>query len=210
MEDYASNSHKKKKEVEASKDEVKNIEKVITGEVVTRPKPLGRRFKDVFFGGEFKGAARYIAADVLLPALRNLIVDASTKGIERVIYGESHMSQRRRPEYRGRVQYNNPINRMAVDPRSRVNLPDQPPHSPSRRQAEDVVLALREDAELVVERLGDILDKYEVVSVADLNDLLELPGTHIDNKWGWYNLSGITIRQVRGGYLIDLPPIQEI
>jgi len=62
----------------------------------------------------------------------------------------------------------------------------------------------------VVERLIDILDKYEVVSLADLYDLLGLPTSPIDNKWGWTVLKQVEIRQTREGYLIELPPLEEI
>ena len=83
---------------------------MVTGEVKTRKKPLGERMKDVFLGGDAQTVARYVGAEVLLPALRNLLVDATTKGIERMVYGES-ASPRRVPDYRPRTTYNSPINR---------------------------------------------------------------------------------------------------
>ena len=89
--DYQGNSKKEKNNPERP---AKNIEKVITGEVVQKPKNLGRRFKDVFFGGDTKQAAKFVASDVLLPAMRNLIVDMVTKGAERMIYGESNYRRR--------------------------------------------------------------------------------------------------------------------
>lgn len=75
------------------------------------------------------------------------------------------------------------------------------------RQARDdvVILATRSEAELVLERLGDIIDKFEVASVGDLHDLLGLPQTHVDQKWGWTYVGDASIRQVREGYLLDLP-----
>lgn len=207
--DYQGNSHKKSEKKEKPE---KKIEKVVTGEVVSQKPPLRRRFKDIFFGGDFTGVARYVAADVLLPAVRNLIVDASTESIRRMVYGGSTQSHRRMPDMRPRVQYNNPINRSAVDPRARgVNLPDQPPyHTHRREEPNEIIIVSREEADLVVERLIDIVDKYDVASLADLYDLVGLPSTHTDNKWGWTYLNNITVRQVRNGYLIDLPPLEAI
>jgi hypothetical protein len=204
--DYQGNSHNKT-EKKIIKEE-KKVEKVISGEVVTRKKPLGRRFKEIFFGGDFKVAARHVAADVLLPSLRNLIMDASTEGIKRVIYGESGVSRRRGVEYRPLVQYDNPIKRLGRDPRERSYLPDQPPLSAktrSRREINEIILVSRQEAELVLERLTDIIDMYEVASVADLHDLLGIQATHVDNKWGWTFLNNVEIRQIRDGYLLDLP-----
>lgn len=203
--DYQGNSHKNKDNPDKTLPE-KNVEQVTTGVVIEKKPSLGRKFKNIFFGGEFKGASRYIAADVLFPAFRNLIVDATTKGIERMVYGESSMQRRRHPDYRPRVQYNNP---MAA--RDRPRLPNQPLASQRmRRDANNLVLTSREEAELVLERLIDILDKYEVASVADLYDLTGLPSSHVDNKWGWTYLNNTEIRQVRDGFLLDLPPTEEI
>ncbi len=203
--DYQSNSHKSKEQKTPAPD--KKIEKVTTGVVVENKPTLGQKFKKLFFGGEFRGASKYIAADVLLPAFRNLLVDATTKGVERVVYGESMQTRRRPLDYSSRVQYNNPISMQ----RDRARLPDQPIRSrTTRRDLNDFVLASREDAALVLERLTDILEKYEVASVADLYDLTGLPSSHVDNKWGWTYLNNAEIRQVRNGYLLDLPPTEEI
>jgi len=204
--DYQGNTNKDKEPKIEKKPE---IEKVVTGEVVQKPKPLTRKFKETFFGGDLKMSMRYVAGDVMLPALRNLIVDMTTKGMERIVFGES-LYRRRPTEYRSRVQYNNPIYRP--DPRelSRGRLPDQRPYRTNRRDMNEIFVEDRGEAELVVERLIDIIDKYEVVSVADLLDLLGQPSVHTDNKWGWTYLKNIEIRQTRDGYLIDLPAPEEI
>jgi len=206
--DYQGNPNKAKEEKPA-----KQIEKVVTGEVIQKPKSIGRKFKDIFLGGDLRASARSVTGDVILPAIRDLIVDAVSSGAKRLVYGES-MYRRRPTEYRPRVQYSNPINpsyRGMRDPRERPNLPDQPSLvRQQRREANEIILAQREDAELVVERLIDIIDKYDVASLADLYDLLGWPTTPIDNKWGWTFLKNVEIRQVRDGYLIDLPPLEAV
>jgi hypothetical protein len=193
----------------------KKVEKVITGEVVVRKKSVGKRFKDVFFGGDFKDSMRYTAADVILPRLRNLVLDAGFSALERMLFGGSSVSRRRPTEYRPRTQYNAPISRIhdPRDPRpDRVMLPDQPPHlvRRSRRDVSDFALYSREQAELVLERLVDIIDKYDVASVADFYELCGQPTSYIDNDWGWSYLNNVEVRQVREGYLIDLPPAEPI
>ena len=211
MESFPGNAHNQSEDPRIPKETPKkDIQKVVSGDVVQRKTPLGRRFKNLFFGGEFKGAIKYISNDVLLPALRNMLVDTTTKGVERVVYGESY--SRRRPEIgRPRVSYDrlsSPVDRYS---RSRAMLPDQPPHSVRRRQdVGEIILVSRDEAEIVVERLSDIIDKYEVVSIADLHDLVGLPTTYVDNKWGWSSIKGVDIRQIREGYLLDLPPVEPL
>lgn len=80
----------------------------------------------------------------------------------------------------------------------------------NRHEINDIVVGTREEAELVVERLGDILETYDVVSLADLNELLGLQTSPIDNKWGWTFIKNVPIRQIRQGYLLELPPLEEI
>jgi hypothetical protein len=206
MESFPSNSHKKTKPM--SPDQ-KNVTKVVTGEVVQRKKSLGRRFKDIFMGGDIRGVTRYIAADVLLPAVRNMVVDATTEGIRRAVYGESPARRGRSSDpMRSRVSYHSPMERSPMRP---TMLPDQPPYSARRKQdPNEIILVSREEAELVVERLADLIDNFDVATVGDFHELVGLPSTYVDNKWGWTAIRGVDIRQVREGYLIELPPIEPI
>lgn len=206
--DYQGNSKKEQAKKEAPE---KKIEKVVTGEVVQKPKGPGRKFKEIFFGGDAKHAASFVASDVLLPALRNLIVDMVTKGAERLIFGES---TRRRPggtNYGARYQYGSGYSYRPDprDPRERLPL-GRPAPRQARHEMSDIVIGTKEEAELVVERLTDILNQYEVASLADLYELLGLTPSHIDNKWGWTYLGSVQIRQIRQGYLLELPPLEEI
>ncbi len=203
--DYQSNSKKAKEQASKKPEKDKNVEKVVVGEVVVQKKSLGRKVKDIFVEADLKSVLRYVGTDVLIPAARNMIVDASTKGVERMMYGESTI--RRRGYGAGpRVTYNNPINRGYRDPVGRPQLPSRSP----RLRRDDFILSSREEAELVLERMNDIIDTYEVASVADLNDLVGMPTSHVDNKWGWVYLGDVQIRQIREGYLLDLPPAEPI
>lgn len=202
--DYQSNSKKSKTELSQPQPD-KNIEKVISGEVVVHKKSLGRKFRDIFIGADFGSVVRYVGSDVLIPALRNLIVDASTKGIERMMYGDNAI---RRRNHGPRITYNSPINRGGGG--YRESSPTRPSQRSRRQSREDFILSSREEADMVLERMNDIIDQFEVVSVADLNELVGFPASHIDNKWGWTHLGGATVRQIREGYLIDLPGAEPI
>lgn len=203
--DYQSNSHKSK---EPKVQAPKKIEKVISGEVVTKKKTFGRKAKDLFISADIRSVVTYICTDVLLPAARNVIVDASTKGIERMMYGEK--TQLRRPPSSGpKYTYNTPVNRgfisnyaPSVQNRGMVHTP--------RQSRDDIVLTNRDEAELVLERMMDLLNQYEYVTVADFNELVGLPSNHTDEKWGWLMLRGANVQQVREGFLLNLPPVEPI
>lgn len=211
MPDYQGNSKKSK---ETENIPPKNIERVVDTKVIVQKKGIARKFRELFIEADFKTVIRYVATDVLLPAARNMILDASTKGVERMLYGESAM--RRRNFGSGpRITYNTPVNRAYQDSPLRESTHRYAPSpSPEPRALQysrnDFILSSREEAELVLERMNDIIDTYSVASVADLNDLVGLPTTHVDNKWGWSQLGNVQIRQIREGYLIDFPSTEPI
>lgn len=209
MEDYQGNSQKAKQEPE-KEPPAKNVEKVVVGEVVVQKKSIGRKFKDIFIEADIRSVTHYVASEVLLPALRNMIVDSTSKGVERMMYGEA---VRPRSRYGGgsRTTYNSPVSRPYRDSPLRRPGPDPRdlPRSRSRGH-EDFILSSRDEADLVLERMNDIIDTYEVASLADLKDLVGFATTHVDNKWGWIYLGDVQIRQVREGYLLDLPPAEPI
>ena len=93
-----------------------------------------------------------------------------------------------------------------------TRLPDQPPggYRQNRREANDIVFSSKEDAEQSLETLLNCVEMYGVTSLADLYELVGLPQAHIDQKWGWNNLTPNSIKQIRDGWLLELPPIEEI
>lgn len=217
MPDYQGNAKNKgqSEKVSPDKPEKPRVEKITVNEVIIQKKSIGRKFKDILILGDFKSVVRYLGSDVLLPAVQNMIADAGTKGIERIVYGEptSRRSQYGRTgSSRITYPYNNPINRGYSDYSTRYN-PRQPmPQDPrtARRTREDFILSSREEAELVLGTMNDIIDQYDVVSVSDLNELVGYPATHVDNKWGWTHLGTVDIRNTREGWLLDFPPAEPI
>jgi hypothetical protein len=207
--DYQGNSKRAREASEPKEPKV--IEKVVTGEVIKRERSFGQKFKNIFFGGEFKSSMKYVAADVLLPALRNMLFDSASRGAERLIYGDAPARGRpRHTDYRSRYQYSGPATYQ--DPRYMrpAALPDQRPMRQVRRETNDYIVSTRNEADEIIERLGDILEKYGVATLSDLHQLMGLPTSPIENKWGWTYLNNAEVRQVRDGFLLDLPPTEEV
>lgn len=205
--DYQSNSHKDKKP--ATKPE-KKVQRVTKGEVIVAKKSPGRKFKEIFVMADFRSVMEYVVTDVLLPAARNMIVDSASKGVERLMYGASNY---RRPGG-SKVTYGGFVNREPRDVISRSAPRGATgglirPHS-QRQVREDFILTSRDEAETVLERMQDIIETYDIVTVADFNELVGFPSNHVDNKWGWDFIGDVQIRQIREGYLIDLPPAQPV
>lgn len=211
MENYPPNSQASRvpaqEPAKIEKTDEKKIEAVVTGGVSRRKKPLGKRFSETFFGDSLKNVGKYVLDNVLVPALKDTFADVVSQGIERMVYGESKSSSRRtgfRPGgfSHGNVSYNRSY--QTQSPRR------DEPRPMTRRPAggfdfDEIVLPTRAEAEMVIDRMFDIINKYEQVSVSDLYRLVDISPPFTYEKWGWSDLRGANIARVRNGYLLDLP-----
>lgn len=210
MEEFPGNSRRVLKPTEKKEKTTpeKKIERVVESEVVRRRKPLGKRFLETFAGGDAKSVLGYVMMDVLLPAAKDTIADAVSQGIERMLFGEVRSTSRRtghRPTggSSGYVSYNrytsgNPAMRRE-EPRSVSS------RARARHDFDEIILATRVEAEEVIDRLFDLVSRYESATVADLYELVGVSGNYTDDKWGWTDLRGAGVTRVRNGYLLDLP-----
>jgi hypothetical protein len=217
--DYVSNSKKSKEPEEEPKEKVtvtKRVEKVVTGPVVEKKPTVGKKMRGIFFGPGVKSTGEYIYYEILIPALRDLVVDTVSRGVNRAVYGESTYGPRRRGNERSsritydRVPMRDRVYETTGRERERAHIPDQPMRPKNRRGGLEFVLQTRAEAEGVVEQLSAALEKYDVVSVADLRDALGHKIQYTDNAWGWTVLNDVEIRQVRDGWLLDLPPAEAL
>lgn len=208
--DYPSNSHKVKDNTVAP--EPKKIEPIeLTGEVRRRKTPLGKRFSQTFIGGDANSVMHYVVFQVLVPAAKDMMSDAVSQGIDRMLYGESARSSSNRRSSgvtSGYVSYN----RMSSN-KPRSGMDEFARREPSRRTRVnhdfgEIILATRVEAEEVIKRLYDIIDQYETATVADLYELVGMTPNYTDAKWGWGpgGLQGAqAVRERGGGYALDLP-----
>ena len=199
IKDYPGNSHKSRN---TSPEEPKKIEKVIKGSVVTRKKTIGRRFIDLFLGDDVESVSSYIMYEVLIPAAKDTVFDMIRGGTEMLLFGDSRGSARQSRRSNGkayvrydRVSYRDEDRRRNVSQRSRA-----------RHNFDEIILDSYVEAEEVLNILIELIERYDMATVADLYELVGIERTHTDEKWGWENLAHSKITRVRGsGYLLDLP-----
>lgn len=188
--------------------EDKKVEQIVTEGASRRKKGLGRQFAETFITGDAKMAARYVIFDVLIPAAKDTLADAGSQGLEKLIFGEARTPRRRGPGKSGPygtgyVSYN----RLSQPPTPQ----DRQPTRLSRRarashEFDEIVLTSRTEAERVIDRLFDIVGRYQAASVADLYAMVGLESTHTDHKWGWTDMQGAGVTRLRNqGFLLDLP-----
>lgn len=213
--DLPSNSHSAQPLPPVEKNEnLKKVEKIVTGEVGRRKKGLGRRFLETFFGGDAKSAVMYVVTDVLLPATKDAIADAFSQGIERMLFGENRHSSRRHGHRSGNPNYTS-YNRYS-QPSSQSSGRREEPRNISRRGREshdfdEILLQTRVEADEVLSGLYDLLERYEMISVSDLYNMVGITPSYTDEKWGWTSLQGSSVSRDRGGrYILNLPPTEQL
>ncbi len=83
--------------------------------------------------------------------------------------------------------------------------------SRARNHFDELIIASRQEAEEVIDRMFDIMSRYGSVSVADLYELTGLQSSHTDIKWGWTEMRGAKpVRLRQGGFLLELPEPQPL
>lgn len=182
----------------------KNVERVTSGEAIKRKKSIRKQLRETFIAGDLKSSMRYVAFDILLPTLRDMLWEAGSGGIEKLIFGESRRRGSTPPQAgpTGYVSYNRYSmggSRMSGPQRAMSRM------ARARHDFDEIVLPDRVEAEEVIDRLFDLVSRYETATVADLYELVGLPSSHTDHKWGWSDLRGAGVSRVRDGYMLDLP-----
>lgn len=188
---------------EASK---KNVERVTSGDVVRKKKSLRKQFSETFVAGDMKTAVRYVMFDVLLPAAKDMVVEAGSAGIEKLIFGDSRRRRGASAPQSGPTGYVS-YNRYSGPMTSGLNAAQRvmSRQGRARHDFDEIVLDQRVEAEEVIDRLFDLVSRYESATVADLYELVGLASSHTDHKWGWTDLRGAGVSRIRDGYLLDLP-----
>lgn len=204
MEKYPPNSHRYKSEKQTETKE-KNITKVVKGTVKTKKKSGMSKFSDVFISEDAANVKSYIFMDILIPAAKKAISDIVTNGIDMILYGETRHSSSRGAS---KVSYRSYYDRDRRDD-------DRRRSSVSRIRTgynlDDIVLESRGEAEDVLTQMDELVDRYGLVCVADLYELVGLPTNHTDFKYGWTtNIRNADVVRTRDGYMLKLPKVAPI
>lgn len=195
-EEFPSNSFR-------SREEKREIKKVVKAGVKQKKESLGRRITGAVFEEDTKSVGGYIFWDVLIPAAKSLLSDIVTNGIEMILYGKEGNDSRnnvRRERTRSYVSYDS-----YYDREGRRRDRNMYRASRARHDFDDVLFSSRTDAETVLSELVNIVDEYDSVSVSDFYELTGIETNYTDRNWGWTSLGGAYVERVRDGYIIKLP-----
>lgn len=191
MDEYKSNSHKSRQNQNDDIPE-KKVEKVVSGSVKSKKKNGLQKITNVFVPEDVDDVKSYIFEDIVVPAVKDIILDAvrAFLGVNGTSRGRSSTSSK----ISYRKYYDDRDRRDSALTRTRTGY-----------DYDDIILETRGEAEDVLERMEELIDMYQLVSVADFYDLVGVSGNYTDNKYGWTNVRNASVVRVRDGYMIKLP-----
>lgn len=188
---FKPNSHRYKEEQKNASSERK-IEKVVSGNVKTKKKSETSKLRDVFIAEDVSNVKSYIFMDVLVPAIKNAIVDIVTDGVN-MIFGTKGKTKAYSSNYVSYRDYSRRDDRVRnVRPSNRFNY-------------DDLIFESRGEAEAVRDQMDAMIERYGFVTIADMYDMADLSAPYTSNKYGWTNLRNADVVRVREGYIIKLP-----
>lgn len=190
-------------EGDTQKDD-KHIEAVAQGTKVSKSKSKARQIAEIFVGGDLKETAEHVRDDVAIPALKNFLYDSLAEGLQRLLWGETRNDRRRNSTHRDYVGYSRRARESRPAPQTTTR------YSRVAQGVDDVVLATRTEAESVLSRMYDLIENYNMVTVAEFYSLVGISAEFTDENWGWRDLRSANIQHIRDGFRINLPKPEEI
>lgn len=174
----------------------KVIQPVATGK--TRKKNTLEKFAGMIIQSDISAVKETIVSEVVVPMVKNLIANTVSDTIYMMMFGETRNARENgRRSNASYVSYGSMYKAMD-DQRSTAKRA-------SGYEFEDVVVPTRGEAEIILDRMNELISVYKVASVADLYDLAGVSSKYTDNKYGWTDIRGAEVIFSRGEYVIKMP-----
>lgn len=197
MEEFKGNSNASKQE--AAREPIAPV----TSDVkVKKENSLAKKF----FAQDAKSTARGVNDDIIIPGLKNLIVNILKKSVDYLFLGRSAQTG----------SYTNygsayPSRSVSYGPTPTFGM-TAPIHTQQRSSiyaVNDILFNERGEAEEVLARMNELIVRYGMVSVLDFYDLINQSkmSNPTDNKYGWKDLNGAKVDRSLEGYRILFPKV---
>ena len=171
------------------------VEMVARGRISESPI---RRIRESIFETSGKQLFEFVIFDVLVPQVK----EGLSSIVDRVLYGEGR--GHRVTPYRKAQSYVN-YSRTSTDGSVRDPKRNLDTRKRVNHDFRDIAFDDRSEAELILERLGDCIEEYDVATVGDFYAAAGITADYTDQNWGWTSLRDACVRRTRAGYILDLP-----
>jgi len=188
-------------------------EKVVKGTAKLEKKSPRKKIVDFLFSDKIDSIGNYIAYQILGPSIKDLIFRMTTGALQMALFGGNtvgssgsyvpgygYQAARRDP-----VPYNQMGNPSYAQPQAGYQ---------QRISVSDVSFDTKDDAWLVLDRMGREISRYGKVRLADFYIFAGITGQ--EGNWalqssGWYNLGDAhPMMRTDGRWVIEFPPVQSL
>ena len=196
--EYKPNSHRYRENQADTPVERKKVEKVVKGVVKTKKKSQIHKFTDIFVAEDIRDVKTYLIDDLLIPSIKNTILDLIVEGATIIFKGEPGRNRKSGSSV-DYVSYRRYADRDRRDDRHRDT------RTRTSYGFDDIILESRSEAEDVLTRMDELIELYGEVSIADMYELIGKSCNYTDNKYGWKNIRNAEPVRVRDGWMLKLP-----
>lgn len=197
---HAYKAEKARNEAAQNKEKTKPI--ISHDQIVSTKKPLSKKFAETFMTEDAKDVKTWLIMDVLIPGLKNTILDV----ISMMFFGEVDSRSRGSSsrDRGGRTNYRAKY-RSSSDRDDRRRREDRY-ESNDRVDFRHIILQTRNDAEDLVREMKRRIEDTGSVSISELLDMIDAAESsrYTDCNWGWDDPRDVGLKRISSGWLIDV------
>lgn len=183
------------------------LKPVVSGAVPVTQPATKRLFRFIFAESP-RNLSSEIGKNIVVPRLKLSFQEALEGFVNGMLWGGAVNrpgGMRSGPQFRSQaqgpqMQYHNVTQLQPQGQQSQITQRVQ-----STGNYEDLVVGTVQEAENLLAGLVDQLGQYNATTVGDLYELAGIATVTSDSAFGWTNLNGARITQVRGGFCLELP-----
>lgn len=161
---------------------------------------IKKRLTDSFLVSNGDDIKERVIFDWVIPGIKNILEDI----VHMLLFGDKPDPRISRSRGESRVD-GLKYSRYYKDPRQKEEYIPKP-----RTRDPEVFFQTRAEAEDVLTRMFDMVSDYGRVTVKDLYLLSDMPTDFAMSNWGWRTLTGSSVVETRGGYMIKFPKVEEL
>lgn len=154
--------------------------------------------KKIFFAEDASSVGSYLWNDIMIPAVKNFISNGITGAVNMMLFGKKTT-----PTQNG--IYRNLTPSVGVS-YWKPSTSSAPLISQTRDyNYNSILLSSIAEAEEVLDYLGEIMQEYDRVKIADIYEAVGIKPEPSDFEYGWTSMRGFTHVPFENGYLIKAP-----
>lgn len=199
-EKYPSNAYRNVQSKARQNDKAKKEDPKPIAKGKEKKPTIRQRLTDSFLASNGEDIKERVIFDWIIPGIKNILEDI----VHMLLFGDKPDPRITRSRGESRLD-GLKYSKYYKDPRQKEEYIPKP-----RSRDPEVFFTTRSEAEDVLTRMFDMVSDYGRVTVKDLYLLSDMPTDFAMSNWGWRSLTGSSIVETRGGYMIKFPRVEEL